>query len=113
MTYDALLYSTLTKVCPGTYIAYPMGDAPPLPWFTYQPQHDDEVYADNRNYGLIPRYRVELLFKEKDPTLIDDFENALSELGTWKLYEAAMLESENCYYHDYRMTLLPNRDDSE
>lgn len=113
MTYNAILYGALTTVCPGTYVAWPIGDAPPLPWFTYKRQHDGEVFADNRNYGLMPRYRVELLFKENDPTLIEDFERALSSVGTWKLYEADMLDSENCLRHDYRLTLLPNREAEE
>lgn len=110
-SYNEILYTTLSVVCPGTYVAWPLGNAPKLPWFTYERQHDGEVFADNWNYGLMPRYRVELLFKEHDPTLIDDFEAALSKVGTWKLYEATMLDSENCLYHDYRLTLLPNRED--
>lgn len=113
MTYNAILYSTLTEVCRGTYLAWAIGEAPPLPWFTYKREHDGEVYADNKNYSLMPRYRVELLFKEYDPTLIEDFEKALSAIGTWKLYESDMLDSENCLYHDYRLTLLPNREEEE
>ena len=107
------IYAALSVVCPGTYVAWPIGGAPPLPWFTYKREHDGEVFADNRNYGLMPRYRVELLFKENDPSLIDDFEAALSSISTWKLYESDMLDSENCLYHDYRLTLLPNREDEE
>ena len=112
-TYNKTLYEALTKVCPGAYVGWPVGNAPPLPWFTYKREHDGEVFADNRNYGLMPRYRVELLFKENDPSLREDFEAALSEVSTWRLYESDMLDSENCLYHDYRLTLLPNRESEE
>ena len=110
MSLDEILFSELRTVCPGTYVSWPTGKAPPLPWFAYKREHDGEVFADNTNYGLMPRYRVELLFKEKDDSLIEDFEAALSRVGTWKLYEADYLDSEKCIDHDYRITLLPNRE---
>jgi hypothetical protein len=110
MNLDKLLYSSLTTVCPGTYVSWPTGKAPPLPWFAYERERGGEVFADNTNYDLMPRYRVELLFSEKDDALIEDFEAALSRVGTWKLYEAAYMDSEACIDHDYRITLLPNRE---
>jgi len=112
-SFNETIYSELSRICSGTYVAWPIGKAPPLPWFTYKRSHDGEVFADNSNYSLMPRYRVELLMKESDPQLISDFETALSKIGTWKLYEADWLDSENCLYHDYRLTLLPNREEDE
>lgn len=110
MSHDTLLFTTLSEVCPGTYVSWPTGKAPSLPWFAYKREHDGEVYADNQNYSLMPRYKVELLFREKDDALIEEFEAALSRIGTWKLYDASYLDSESCIDHDYRITLLPNRE---
>lgn len=105
MTPEAFLMETLTGVCKGTYIAYPLGKAPPLPWFAYSRRSGEESYADNENYARLPRFRVELLFKEHDPQLVRKFEEALSRLGTWKLYSSDYLDSENCLIHDYRLSL--------
>jgi len=105
MTCDEFVYTTLTRVCPGTYIAYDQGHAPALPWFAYSPRRGGEVFADDENYSRLPRYRVELLFKEMDKDLIARFEEALSQLGTWSLYLSDYLETERCLYHDYRLSL--------
>ena len=105
MTPNAFVYRTLSGVCPGAYVAYPVGDTPGLPFFVYKRVNGGEVYADDGNYALIPRYRVELLIKENDPLLVERFEDALSELGTWRLYDADWLDSEGCIDHDYRLSI--------
>jgi len=105
MTPNAFLYNTLREVCEGTYLAYQRGKAPVLPWFVYQHQYGEEVFADNANYARLPKYRVQLLFKENDPKLVDEFETALSKIGTWRLYDADYLDSEDCIIHDYRVSL--------
>lgn len=111
MTPNERVFGTLSHVCDGTYVAYAERHA--LPFFVYKRVNGGEVFADNDNYSLLPRYRVELLLKENDPRLIADFESALTELGTWKLYDADWLDSENCIDIDYRLTLLPNREREE
>lgn len=105
MTPNEFLFNTLRQVCAGTYLAYQHGKAPKLPWFVYSREYGEEVFADNENYTRMPRYRVQLLFKEHDPQLIDRFETALSKVGTWRLYDADFLDSENCLIHDYRIAL--------
>jgi len=105
MTHNQFLYETLCGVCKGTYLAYQRGKAPALPWFVYERQNGEEVFADNANYSRLPKYRVQLLFKENDPKLIDEFEAALSRIGTWRLYDAGYLDSEDCIVHDYRISL--------
>lgn len=109
MTPNAFLYKTLTGVCPGTYAAYTPGRAPKPPWFCYTRRHGEEFYADSGNYSKLPRYRVELLFRENDPDLIERFEAALSKLGTWSLYDADYVDSEACIMHDYRLSLSLSR----
>lgn len=105
MTPDGFLYQTLKGVCPGTYAAYRPGKAPSLPWFCFTRRHGEEVFADSTNYSRLPRYRVELLFKDKDPSLVESFEEALSRLGTWSLYDSDYVDSEACMLHDYRLSL--------
>lgn len=105
MTPNEFLHKTLTTVCSGTYLAYRPGKAPPLPWFVYSRRSGEEFFADDENYARMPRYRVELLFKENDPALIERFEEALSRLGTWRLSNATYLESEGCFMHDYRLSM--------
>ncbi len=111
MESDVTLAKRLVKVCPGTYIAYETGTAPPLPWFAYSRQRGEEFFADDTNYTRLPRYRVELFFKENDQELIEQFETALSDLGTWRLYESDFLDSERAYFHDYRLAFNPRREE--
>ena len=105
MTPETFLARTLTKVCPGTKLAYRPRKAPPLPWFAYNRMNGEEFYADNGNYARMPKFRVELLLKEDDPSLIGRFEAALSELGTWKLYDSDYIDTENCLIYDYRLSM--------
>lgn len=110
MTPNAAVYSTLSKVCPGRYVAFVPGKVPPLPWFVYKRVNGGEVFADNSNYSLMHRYRVELFFEENDPELIASFEAALGELGTYRLYDANWMDSEGCLMHDYRLAYHPHND---
>jgi hypothetical protein len=105
-TANARLYSVLSEVCPGVMHGWPLGSAPPLPWFAYRRINGGERYADNHNYALIPRYRIELLMEENDPGLVTEFERALDELGTWKLYSADLIDGESCITYDYRLSLV-------
>lgn len=110
MTPNAAVYSTLSEVCPGAYLAYAPGSAPPLPWFVYKRRRGGETFADNDNYAQFCNYRVELFFKEHDPYLISDFEEALHRLGTYTLYDADYLDTEGCLMHDYRLAYNPNKE---
>lgn len=103
MDSDEVVYKVLSEVCPGTYEAWDTGKAPALPWFAWSYRRGGEFFADDSNYSRLPHYRVELLFKEMDPELIGRFEDALSRLGTWRLYNADKNEAERCYVHDYNL----------
>lgn len=105
MTSNEFLHKTLSEVVPGTYAAYDVGKAPPLPWFVYLPRNGDYFHADNENYSRLPRYGVELYFKENDPKLIEDFESALSRIGTWVRYSAEYVDAEHCLMHSYRVSV--------
>lgn len=107
MTPRAFLHKTLSEVCPGAYLAYAPGNRkkPPLPFYVYSPRHGEEFFADDENYAMLPRFRVELFFKENDPEFAERFEEALSRCGTWSRYDADWINSESCLYHDYRISV--------
>lgn len=106
MTEDALVYNTLKDLTglPGTRRAWPFGQVPPLPWFVYYRDRKGEVHADNDNYFLIPRYKVELYTKENDPELVSIFMDAISTLGPYR-HRETWLDSENCTMHTFTFTL--------
>ena len=109
MEYDEVVFSRLSKVCKGAYQEFQKGKAPPLPWFVYTHRNGEEFHADNENYLSLPRYRVELYFKEVDKDLIRRFEAALSDLGTWRRYSDGYIESERCHMHDYNLAASPTK----
>ena len=106
MSCGSVVYSPLTSKTglPGTKLAWPLGNAPSLPWFVYVREKGGEVFADNDNYHLLPRYRVELYLSEEDPELVKKFEKAVSMLGTYK-HRESWLSDENCQMHSYTFTL--------
>lgn len=106
MTNDERVFSTLTKATglPGTKLAWPLGNAPNLPWFVYLLDKKGEVFADNDNYTIMPRYRAELYIRENDPELVALFESAVSTLGPYR-HRESWLDSENCQMHSYTFTL--------
>ena len=105
MTNDDFVFSTLLAVgIPGTRSAWQLGKAPPLPWFVYVRASGGEVFADNDNFDLLPRYRAELYIRENDPDLIASFEDAVRQLGPFR-HRESWLADENCQMHSYTFTL--------
>jgi hypothetical protein len=104
---DKAVYSVLSEVVPGTKDAWPVGNAPPLPWFVYRRAWGGEIYADNDNISLLPRYTAELYMAENDPEVLGRFEDAVSSLGTYSRRDS-WLESQSCLMYTFRFTYLPN-----
>lgn len=105
---DEAVYTTLLKSgLPGTKVGWPIGGAPPLPWFTYKRTKGGEVFADDRNYAKMRRYDVDLYQAEMDDDLRDEFEEVLSELGPFSSTEV-WIPAENCWETSYRLTYHPN-----
>lgn len=106
MTNDELVFSTISGMTglPGTKDAWPLGGAPSLPWFVYDRDRKGEFHADNGNYYLMPRYKAELYIRENDPALVELFEDAIRELGSFK-HRSSWIESENCMMHTFTFTL--------
>lgn len=109
MTDDARVYTALSATgLKGTKIAWPLGNAPPLPWFTYQRSRGGEIHADNDNYIEFPRYVAELYIRENDPELVEEFGRAVRTIGPFSRREQ-WLTSENCMVYRFQFTLTPER----
>ena len=107
MTSDEIVYqSLLTSGLKGTKVGWPIGGAPPLPWFTYKRVKGGEFFADDGNYALMQRYDVDLYQKDADDTLRDEFERALDLIGPYKCVES-WVPSENCWVTSYSVTYHP------
>lgn len=101
---DSAVFSTLlSSGLPGTKYAYPIGGAPPLPWFTYKRRKGGEIHADDTNYTRMYRYQVDLYQAEPDDEVRDAFEETLLRLGPFDSHEV-WIPTENCWETSYTLT---------
>lgn len=104
MTPNEAVYTTLSATgLKGAQSAWPIGAAPPLPWFVYYREDGGEVFADDSNYSKLPRFRAELWTSQNDETVRASFEAALSEIGPFSTNEG-WVPSENAYMVAYTFT---------
>lgn len=80
---------------PVAYRAFPVGEAPPLPYICYLCTTSNNFDADDQVYLPVERIDIELYTKEKDPDLEEKLESALSSL-CWEKAEEH-LDDERCY----------------
>ena len=107
MTPDETVYSLLCESgLKGTKVGWPVGGAPPLPWFTYERRKGGEVFADDSNYAKMRRYDVDLYQREADEAVQEAFETALSTVGPYACTEE-WISSENCWVTSYTVTYHP------
>lgn len=99
-TYEALTALGL----PGRYEAYPVSKAPKPPFFTYVVDDQNEKYADDTTYAVLPKMHVELFTQSCDPDLNETVREALEtafgpieEVGSWS-------QSEMCHIEQYDFT---------
>lgn len=76
---------------PIAYREWPAGEAPPLPWAVYYHTTTEPFAADGRVYCPMPRYRVELYARRKDPAAEAAMEAALAPF-VWDKAETAVPE---------------------
>ena len=108
MTSDEVVYTTLLTIgLPGTKMGWPLGGAPPLPWFTDQRLKKGEFYADNSMYQRMRRYQIDLFQKDADDDLRDAFEEVVATLGPYSSTES-WIPSEDCWRTSYTITFHPN-----
>lgn len=91
--YDKLLAIGL----PVAYLAFPINEAPALPYIVYRFPESDDLVADNTNYRPIDSVTVELYTENKDFTLSDDVGEALNEMGLVYNRSEEYLEDERMY----------------
>lgn len=109
MTPDQEVYQTLSASgIPGAKVAFPVGGAPPMPFFVYMRESGGETFADDTNYATLTRYRAELYQKANDPATRAAFEAAVSEIGPFTTNEG-WVPSENCLMTAYSFTHHPHQ----
>lgn len=84
-----------TSGLPVVYHAWPVGEAPPLPYLCYLTAYSNNFAADGVVYCPIDHIQVELYTKQKEPQTEDKVEKALSSFF-WEKSET-YLDTERCY----------------
>jgi hypothetical protein len=99
------VYAALTASgIKGTYVAYPVGKAPPLPWFTYREDDGGEFFADDSNYAGLPHYMARLFQEDMDTEVEDRLAAAVATIGPYRKTQA-WSPTENCLITTFEFTL--------
>ena len=83
------------------YYAFPVGEAPELPFLCYVENGAESFAADNVVYFASKEIDVELYTKLKDPTTEQLVESALTAAGVFWTKTAEYLEDEKCWMITY------------
>lgn len=83
------------------YRAFPINEAPPLPFIVFFYQNDEHFLADNKVYYRKQAVQVELYTKDKDESVEEKLE-AVLEPFIWSK-ETIYLDDEACYETIYNM----------
>lgn len=83
------------------YRAFPVGNAPALPFICFLATSDDSFAADGVRYYASTRYVVELYTENREQTAEDAVELALTTNGIFFDKEITYLDSEKCYMIEY------------
>lgn len=101
---DEVVFSTLlSSGIRGTRVGWPIGGAPPLPWFTYKHRRGGEFFADDSNFTKMRRYEVDLYEKEPNDTTHESFEEALATIGPYAETDS-FITPENAWVTSYVLT---------
>lgn len=95
MTLEALASLLESTGIPVTYLSWPEGAAPPLPFICYLVAYSNNFYADGELYLTVQRVHVELYTSYKDLHAEYLVENALHDIP-WQKSET-YLNTEKCY----------------
>lgn len=95
MTLEELANLLASTGLPVTYLAWPEGKAPPLPFLCYLVVSSNNFVADGQVYLSVQRIHVELYTKVKDLDAESRVEDALREIP-WQKSET-YLNTEKCY----------------
>ena len=95
------LYTALTGITgfqkKVVYRAWPVGEAPALPFICYLVEGSDNFGADDRVYKDITRVRIELYSENKDTTSESAIESLLDSLYIYWEKDETYIDDERCY----------------
>ena len=97
------LYTICSAVLPTTYLAWPEGEAPPLPWLAIVERNSDNFAADGIVYSHIKSVDVELYTLTKSPETEASVEEAFLRSGVFWEKSEEYIESEKCYQITYSL----------
>lgn len=103
----AELNTTLSAVLPGriVYNAWPVGEAPPLPYVCYYSTGSDNFAADNVVYDSNRPVRIELYTRSKDLTTEAAIEAALTGAGIYWTRDESYIDDEKVFLTIYEVTI--------
>ena len=111
MTPEAEVFAKLsTSGIPGTKVAWQLGCAPPPPYFVYCRDEGGDLFADDLNYALLPRFRAELYMGEYDAGVRETFSDAVASVGPYTTNES-WIPGESAYMVAYEFTWHPSPED--
>ena len=101
------LNTTLSAVLPGriVYNAWPVGEAPPLPYVCYYSTGSDNFAADNVVYDSNRPVRIELYTRSKDLTTEAAVEAALTGAGIYWTRDESYIDDEKVFLTIYEVTI--------
>ena len=88
-----------------TYRAWPVNEAPQLPYICYFATGSDNFGADNIVYHSATPVRIELYEETKNLTTEGTFESALTSAGIYWDRDETYLDDERCYLIIYEVTI--------
>lgn len=101
------LHATLSAVLPDkvVYNAWPVGEAPPLPYMCYYSTGADNFGADNKVYNSNRNVRIELYTRSKDLTTEAAVETALNGVGLYWTRDESYIDDEKVFMTIYEVTI--------
>lgn len=101
------LNTALSAVLPGkvVYNAWPVGEAPPLPYMCYYSTGSDNFGADNKVYNSNRSVRIELYMRSKDLTTEAAVETALNGVGLYWTRDESYIDDEKVFMTIYEVTI--------
>lgn len=88
-----------------TYRAWPVGEAPQLPYICYFATGSDNFAADNIVYHSSTPVRIELYEDLKDLILEGEIEDALNGAGLYWVREETYIDDERCHLIIYEVEI--------
>lgn len=76
---------------------------PPIPYAVYR-ELEQSYFADNGNYGAIPRYRATLY--ARDEATVEAFKGAVASLGSYVAHTPHYDAEHKTNVHDFDITIV-------